>query len=344
MSSAPAAESVPDSTTPPQRSVAGRIAGYPLVTILIGFVLFLFVLQAIVFGNLTRLFMLVVGAPLPPPEDTGLPADPDALAAYGYGQLVSAVIVVPIAVWVYRQIIVKWCEGRSSVPELAVTPHAKKWIGVGALMSAAVIVVALVAVVGGGGAITSAPNNLLLAGLASAVGISLFAGVVEELFARGTLFRISEQHVGSLVALLLTAVIFGAQHADNPSATVASTLAVALEGGIMLAAVYMVARTLWVVFAVHFVWNFGQSVLGLPLSGNETIGALKWQLAGPEWLTGGVFGIEVSGVALAVWTIVAVVLLVVAARQGRWQSWSAARDAVRSGAGNQPVGMAATSA
>lgn len=51
MSSPPAAESVPDSTTPPQRSVAGRIAGYPLVTILIGFVLFLFVLQAIVFGN-----------------------------------------------------------------------------------------------------------------------------------------------------------------------------------------------------------------------------------------------------------------------------------------------------
>ncbi len=64
----------------PQRSLTGRIAGYPLVTILIGFILFMFLLQALAFGNLTRLFMVIVGAPLPPPDATGLPTDSAALA------------------------------------------------------------------------------------------------------------------------------------------------------------------------------------------------------------------------------------------------------------------------
>ncbi len=325
----------------PQRSLTGRIAGYPLVTILIGFILFMFLLQALAFGNLTRLFMVIVGAPLPPPDATGLPTDAAALAAYGYGQLVAALIVVPIAVWVYRQVIVSWCEGRTDIPELALNSAAKRWIVFGALLSVAVILCTLAAVAIGGGEIAVLPHGLLLPGIASALGISLFAGVAEELFARGTLFRISEQHVGSLIALVITAVIFGVQHADNPSATVTSTLAVALEGGIMLAAIYMLARTLWAVIAVHFVWNLGQSLLGLPVSGNETIGAVKWQVQGPEWLTGGIFGFEVSGVAMALWTIVTVVVLLLVVRRGLWQSWGAARSAVAAGRGNQPVGITA---
>ncbi|MFN8125668.1 MAG: type II CAAX endopeptidase family protein [Candidatus Nanopelagicales bacterium] len=330
----------PDTVTGPRkRTVAGRIAGYPLVTSLVGFFLFLFVLQALVFGNLTRLFMVIVGAPLPPPGARGLPTDGSALAAYGYGQLVAALIVVPIAVWVYRQVIVRWCEGRDEVPELALTTAARRWILVGGLLSVGVIALALLAVVIGGGQITSLPHTLVLPGIAGAVGVSLFAGVVEELFARGTLFRISEQHVGSLPALAITAVVFGLQHADNPSATVVSTVAVAVEGGVMLAAVYMLARTLWAVMAVHFVWNLGQSLLGLPVSGNETIGAVKWQLVGPDWLIGGVFGIEVSAVALTAWTVITVVLLVLVVRRGLRQPWGAARTAVAAGKGSEPVGI-----
>lgn len=217
--------------------------------------------------------MLVVGAPLPPPEDTGLPADPDALAAYGYGQLVSAVIVVPIAVWVYRQIIVKWCEGRSSVPELAVTPHAKKWIGVGALMSAAVIVVALVAVVGGGGAITSAPTTCCSQGWPVPWGLS-FAGVVEELFARGTLFRHLGAACGVAGGVAPHRCDLRRPARGQPQRHGGIDTGGRAGGRIMLAAVYMVARTLWAVFAVHFAWNFGQSVLGLPVSGNEQLSVL----------------------------------------------------------------------
>ena len=154
-----------------------------------------------------------------------------------------AALIVLIAVWVYRQVIVSWCEGRTDIPELALNSAAKRWVVFGALLSVAVILCTLAAVVIGGGEIAVLPHGLLPPGLPVHWDLAV-RGVAEELFARGTLFRISEQHVGSLIALVITAVIFGVQHADNPSATVTSTLAVALEGGIMLAAIYMLARTL----------------------------------------------------------------------------------------------------
>ena len=305
--------------------------------ILVGFILFIFVLQAIVLGNLARLFMAVTGAPLPPDDQKGLPTDTQALAAYGYGFLVSALIVVPLAIWVYRKVMVQWCEARhDGTPELAFDKAARVWVLIGAGLGLGVIaVVLLVAAVGGN--LDSHSSSLLLPGLSYAVGMSLFAGVVEELFARGIVFRVTEQHIGSLLALVLTAVVFGAQHADNPAATPLSIFAVALEGGVMLAAVFMLARTLWAVFAVHFAWNFGQSVLGLPVSGNETIGALKVQVNGPDWLTGGPFGIEVSWLAIGLWTAVTVLLLVEVVRRRYWWRWRDARGAVSAGRGNALV-------
>ena len=190
-----------------------------------------------------------------------------------------------------------------------------------------------------GGSVSVAASASLLGGLMAAVGLSVFSGVVEELLARGSLFRISEQHVGSLLALVITAGIFGLQHIDNPGATLASTLSVAIGGGLMLSGVYMLTRTLWATIAVHAAWNFGQSVLGIPVSGNIQTGVVQVRLDGPDWLTGGPFGIEPSVIALLLWTGVFAVVLVLAVRAERWQSWRAARGAVAEGRGAEPVGI-----
>jgi membrane protease YdiL (CAAX protease family) len=318
-----------------QRSATGRFYGYPLVTILVAFIIFGPVF-GILFALVSQMTIRLFGAaPLPP---IGYPTDSGTLLAWGVGKLLAAGLLSYLALLVYRGIIVRGCEGRTDTPELAFTPTARRWLWLGAALSFGVVLLTLVVIAIGGGVAFGA-SATVLGGLAGALGMSLFAGVVEELLARGTLFRISEQHLGSLAALLVTGVIFGLQHLDNPGATPASTASVALGGGLMLCAVYMLTRTLWATIAVHAAWNFGQAVLGIPVSGNIQTGVVDVRLEGPDWLTGGAFGIEPSVVALLLWTSVFAAALVLAVRAGRWQSWRGARTAVAEGRGAQPVGL-----
>ncbi len=317
------------------RSAAGRFFGYPLVTILIAFIVFGPVL-GILFALISQMVIRLFGAaPLPP---VGYPTDSGTLLAWGFGKLLAAGVLSYLAIVLYRSLIVRGCEGRQGTPELAFTPTARRWLWLGAALSFAVVLLTLIGIAIGGGVSVEASASLL-GGLMAAVGLSVFAGVVEELLARGSLFRISEQHVGSLLALVITGFIFGLQHIDNPGATLASTASVAIGGGLMLCAVYMLTRTLWATIAVHAAWNFGQAVLGIPVSGNIQTGVVQLRLEGPESLTGGAFGIEPSVIALLLWTAVFAVALVLAVRAGRWQSWRAARAAVAGGRGAEPVGL-----
>lgn len=126
-------------------------------------------------------------------------------------------------------------------------------------------------------------------------------GAFEEGLFRGILFRFLEEGLGSVVALLITAAIFGAVHLQNPNATPWGGAAIAIEAGILLGAAYMATRSLWFVMGLHTAWNFFQgSVFGINVSGTPAPeGAiLTPAIAGNEWLTGGAFGIEASAIAV----------------------------------------------
>jgi membrane protease YdiL (CAAX protease family) len=198
--------------------------------------------------------------------------------------------------------------------ELAVarSPDLARGIALGtALIVAAVAIVALAGdlKLGMGGWPT-------LAGLP---GVALLAGVYEELIARGVVFRNLENVFGSEIAIALSAALFGWLHLGNPHATTLSALAVGLEGGVLLAAVYMAMRSLWWTIGVHMAWNFTETgVFGIADSGNPGRGLLHAELAGPQWLTGGVFGIEASAVAVILCLAAAVWFLVRAYRMGRF--------------------------
>lgn len=174
--------------------------------------------------------------------------------------------------------------------------------------------VALVALVGD--LKLSAGGMPTLAGLP---GVALLAGVYEELIARGIVFRNLENVFGSTIAIALSAALFGWLHLGNPHATTLSAFAIGLEGGVMLAAVYMATRSLWWTIGVHFAWNFTETgVFGIADSGNPGRGLLQAEFSGSEWLTGGVFGIEASVVAVLVCLAAALVFLVHAWRTGRF--------------------------
>lgn len=160
------------------------------------------------------------------------------------------------------------------------------------------------------------PGNSLLA----PANMAILAGIGEELLMRGVLFRIFEEMFGSLVALIVSAGLFGAAHLGNPGATLTSGFAIALEAGLLLAACYMWTRNLWLAIGLHFGWNFTEgAIFGAAVSGNDFKGLYETKLAGTELFTGGAFGAEGSVVAVAVCLTAAVTFLTLAVRRGEWR-------------------------
>jgi len=149
---------------------------------------------------------------------------------------------------------------------------------------------------------------------------SMLAAIGEELALRGGAFRILEDIFGTTAALAGSAALFGLLHALNPGATAVSTVAIALEAGVLLAAAYALARNLWLPIGIHFGWNFTVGgVFGAAVSGFAgDKGVFSVTLAGPTLLSGGKFGPEASVVAVAVTLAAAIALIVMTVRRGRW--------------------------
>ena len=122
-----------------------------------------------------------------------------------------------------------------------------------------------------------------LAGVGIALAVAIASAVGEEIVFRGVVFRRLEAALGTSVALLISAGVFGLLHAGNTGVTWTSTLAIALESGVLLGIAY--AAT----------------------------------LSGPNWLTGGAFGPEASLAALIVSLCASTILGWYAVRGGAWQ-------------------------
>ncbi|WP_010215935.1 CPBP family intramembrane glutamic endopeptidase [Sphingomonas sp. PAMC 26621] len=151
----------------------------------------------------------------------------------------------------------------------------------------------------------------------AAAALAILSGVVEEIVLRGLFFRLLERLLGSWIALALSAALFGALHLGNPNATLSAAIAIALEAGVMLAALYMLTRRLWAAIGLHAAWNFAQGgIYGIAVSGFQQTGLLRPEIQGPEWLTGGSFGAEASLPAVLVNTVFGIGLLVLAQRRG----------------------------
>jgi hypothetical protein len=158
------------------------------------------------------------------------------------------------------------------------------------------------------------------ADLALAALLLLPGAAIEELLFRGVLFRLVEEWLGTWIALAISAALFGGAHFANPGATASSSIAIALEAGILLGAAYVVTRNLWFPIGLHFAWNFFEGpVFGTQVSGRSFLtDAVVSHVTGPRLLTGGSFGPEAGLFAIVTCLIAAVALLAVAARRGRF--------------------------
>jgi uncharacterized protein len=141
--------------------------------------------------------------------------------------------------------------------------------------------------------------------------IFVIAGAAEESLFRGYALQTFTRAQLDWVGVLITSVPFAAVHLANPNVSRGFTFINTAVAGVWLAVAYLRTRSLWFPLGLHWAWNWTQaSVLGLPVSGIQRIAPaplLHAMNAGPDWLTGGAYGIEGGAactVALLISTLV----------------------------------------
>jgi membrane protease YdiL (CAAX protease family) len=275
-----------------ERSLVERILNFPLVTMLVA----LTVLMGI--AGITRGILKVLLRDLAP----------DNLS------LVTGLVVCVVMILTYKLIIRRL--GEQPRDDLSGPRAARQLVGglgIGLALFSVIVAVAaalkVYRIVGIGDA-----DFLLIAVITN----GLFPAVSEELLYRGIIFRWFEEFAGTWAALLISSVLFGAAHFQNPNASVLAAVGVALEGGLLLGGAYMLTRRLWLPMGIHASWNVTQGgVFDIPISGNDAHGLVEAQLEGPAVLSGGGFGLEASLIAIVVSTLFALHLIRRAVRAGQ---------------------------
>jgi len=268
-----------------------RIVNFPLVALAIALALIMATLATLSWG--LRLIPATI--------------DPDLADA------IKAIVTVAAVIAVYKLVLRHL--GSEPRDDLG-WRGAGREIGVGLIIGAGLISLSVgIAALCGVYRIVGAGGWSEFVRIASQAG--LVAGVVEELIFRGILFRWIEQLAGSWATLALTSLLFGLAHIANDNATLFSSLAIALEAGILLGAAYMLTRSLWLAIGIHAAWNIAQGfVWDVPVSGHAVNGLVEAEMSGPAWLSGGPFGLEASVIAMVVATAAGLWLLRMAIARG----------------------------
>jgi len=241
----------------------------------------------------------------------------DVMVSYGDAPLRAIAHVVALAIAGFAVYLAygHFIE-RRSVSELAL-PGMGRELGIGLLIGAGLYAACELILMALGIYRINGLNPLSF--MLPAIAMALSSGIYEELLFRGLLFRSVETWFGSWAALVVSSLVFGLTHLMNPQGTLEGALFIAVEAGVLLAAAFMLTRRLWLSIGFHMAWNYTQSaIFSSIVSGNDAAqGLVKSTVKGPDYLTGGNFGIESSVLALVLCTVTGVVMLVMAAKRGR---------------------------
>jgi membrane protease YdiL (CAAX protease family) len=273
-------------------NLALRILRYPVTLMVVGFVLFTLI------GGPAEALGVVGGGPLRGPVDLAV-------------TLVAAVIIV--LVWKAWR---RWVEGGGD-HEFTLSGAAGE-LGAGLLLGFVIFSVATGLVWVLGGISFTGIRDFGDTQFWDLAALGVISGVFEETVFRGIVLRQLERLAGTWWAIAISSLLFGALHIVNPDATWTGAISIMVEAGILLGAAYLYTRRLWLAVGLHAAWNFTQGwVFSIPISGTgQPVGILVTERNGPEWLTGGKFGLEASMAAVLVATVTGLYLLWKAYQKG----------------------------
>lgn len=132
--------------------------------------------------------------------------------------------------------------------------------------------------------------------------------VSEEIIFRGILFRMIDERYSTMLAFIISSLLFGIIHLTTVDFLTA--MAISVEAGFMLAAAYKLRNNLWVPIGIHWAWNFFLgSIFGVGVSGiSQDACVIIPKITGTYILTGGDNGFEGSIVTFVLGLTISIIL------------------------------------
>ncbi|HFI0325993.1 TPA: lysostaphin resistance A-like protein [Streptococcus suis] len=126
-------------------------------------------------------------------------------------------------------------------------------------------------------------------------------GTTEELLTRGWMFSSLSAKYNIPVGALVSSLFFTFLHLGNDGISLIPLLDLTLFA-ILACLVMLKTGNLWVISGIHAAWNcFQGNVFAFPVSGTQAGQAfIAVETSGPDWLSGGAFGVEGSIISLIV--------------------------------------------
>jgi membrane protease YdiL (CAAX protease family) len=187
-------------------------------------------------------------------------------------------------------------EHRIAAQGLPLSAGWAQHFGTGCAIGFLLVIVAVIPVaIWGNLSFRVALNSHSVSRVVAVAGVLISGALAEELMFRGYPFQRLVEGIGATGSIVVFSVLFGVVHLSNPGATLwglINTVAI----GILLAVTYLRTGALWLPWGIHFAWNATLGLaLGLPVSGLRLFNVAAHATAqGPNWLTGGSYGIEAS--------------------------------------------------
>lgn len=126
-------------------------------------------------------------------------------------------------------------------------------------------------------------------------------GTTEEILSRGWMFSsLSAKHTIP-VGILISSLFFTFLHLGNHAISLIPLLDLTLFG-VLTCLMMLKTGNIWTIGSLHAAWNcFQGNVFAFPVSGTQAGHAfIQVGITGPEWLSGGNFGVEGSVISLFV--------------------------------------------
>ena len=141
------------------------------------------------------------------------------------------------------------------------------------------------------------------------MSIILFIGVsfYEEVIFRGYMLKNLMQSFNPFVSLFISSILFCLIHSSNPNVNYLGLINIFLAG-YFLGISYVYTKNLWFPFALHFSWNFFQSLFGFNVSGLDSYSFIEFDIPQNNLFNGGEFGFESSIISIVILIIGSIII------------------------------------